>query len=374
MVEIKQVTNKKMLKEFVKIPWTLKIYENDPNWIPPIIHDVKNMLNPEKGYFYEIGDVALFIAYRDGKPAGRISAHINHLYEEKYDNDTGFFGFYEAIDDMEVSKTLFSTAENWLKNKGKTVMQGPQSFSIYDEIGFEVHGKDVMPVIGLFHYANYYEKHAVEYGLGKKIDWSCYLVTDIGDYQPYLKDIRENIMKEQEDVEYFIYEKKDKERRRKEVIEIFNKAWDGNWGHLPLTDKQYKNLFDELIMIANPELCIFAEKAGKTVGFIISIPDVNPYFRILNGHLYPWRLVRFLMNYKKTKKIRTIIMGLLPEYRGQKIDDVFYLRTIEDGIKLGYKASDCSLIVETNKKMIGALKPLKADQYKTYRIFEKKIK
>jgi len=109
------------------------------------------------------------------------------------------------------------------------------------------------------------------------------------------------------------------------------------------------------------------------IGFIISIPDVNNAFRILNGHLYPWRILRALRAAKKTKVLRTIIMGVLPEYRGQKIDDVFYLMTIEEGIRQGFEASDCSLIVETNKKMIGALKPLKAEQYKIYRIYERDI-
>jgi len=109
------------------------------------------------------------------------------------------------------------------------------------------------------------------------------------------------------------------------------------------------------------------------VGFIVSIPDANPAFQALNGHLYPWRIAKAYREVKRVTKLRTIIMGVLPEYRGRKIDDVFYLKTIEEGIRLGYTESDCSLIVETNKKMIGALKPLNADRYKTYRIYERDI-
>jgi len=176
-----------------------------------------------------------------------------------------------------------------------------------------------------------------------------------------------------QDVKYIYYSPKELKKRAKEIHEIFNRAWDGNWGHLDLTQKQFDMLVEELKLVAVPELIVFAEKDGKTVGFIVSLPDVNPALKILNGHLYPWRLIKALRQIKKVKKIRTIIMGVLPEYRGQKIDDVFYLYTIENGIRLGYTESDCSLIVETNYKMIGALKPLKGQIYKTYRIYEKKI-
>jgi GNAT superfamily N-acetyltransferase len=372
VIEVRRVENKKMLRDFIVLPWSAKIYTNDPLWIPPLISDQKDLFNPRKGYFFEIGEVAFFLAYRDRTPVGRITAHVNRLYEEKYDNETGFFGFFEAINDPEVAQVLFTAAADWLKQKGKKVMNGPQSFSIYDYVGFEVEGLEVMPVVGLFHNAPYYKDMAESCGFKKCIDWYCYLVRKIDDYKPYLKDIRNKIMQHM-DIEFKNLDKRDMMRRLKQVQAIFNTAWEGNWGHLPLTDKQTEMFYKELKMIAVPELTIFAEKAGKTVGFIISIPDINPALRALNGRLYPWRLLKFLGEAKKTKKIRTLIMGVLPEYRGQKIDDVFYLKTIEEGIRLGYTEADCSLIVETNRKMIGALQPLFAERYKTYRIYERPI-
>jgi len=371
-IEVKEVKDSKMMKQFIMFPWTSKIYENDPAWVLPIIGDMKKLFNPKKGYFYDIGEVAYFLAYKDGVPAGRITAHVNRMYEEKYNKETGFFGFYEAIDDLDVARALFAVAEGWLKKKGKTRVEGPQSFSIYDSVGFEVFGEEIMPVVGLLHFAPYYKDHATACGYTKCIDWHCFLVKKIDDFKPYLKDVRENIMKNQ-DVKYVYYTPKELKKRAKEIHEIFNRAWDGNWGHLPLTDKQFKMLVDELKLVAVPELIVFAEKDGRTIGFIVSLPDMNPALKILNGRLYPWRLIKALRSIKKVKRIRTIIMGVLPEYRGQKIDDVFYLFTIENGIRLGYVESDCSLIVETNQKMIGALKPLKGQIYKTYRIYEKHI-
>lgn len=372
MIEVRKVTNGGMMRDFIMLPWSAGIYKNDPCWVPPLISDMKKMFDRGKGYFFEIGEVEFFLAYKDGIPVGRITAQVNRLYEKKYDTRTGFFGFFESIDDLEVAGALFDAASGWLGQKGKAVMNGPQSFSIYDSVGFEVEGIDRMPTTGLFHFAPYYKDLAEGCGFVKCIDWYCFLVKKIDAYKPYLDDIKGRILKNM-DVEFKILDKRDMKKRVKEIQEIFNIAWDGNWGHLPLTDRQMDMIFQELKLIAIPELTIFAEKHGRTIGFIISIPDVNPAMRILNGRLYPWRLAKFMLEARKSRRIRTIIMGLLPEYRGQNIDDVLYLKTIEDGIRLGYTESDCSLIVETNRKMIGALRPLFAERYKTYRIYERPI-
>jgi len=356
------------------LPWTARLYENDPAWVPPLVRDMYTILDPRKSYFFEIGDAQLFLAYRDGVAVGRISAHVNRLYEEKYDKETGFFGFYESVNDLEVARALFDEAATWLRSRGKKVMNGPQSFSIYDSVGFEVQGTRQMPTVGLFHFAPYYHELAESLGFRKCIDWYCFLVkkTDYAAYAPYLHDVKERLLAQTE-FTFKTLDKRDMDRRIKEIQTIFNTAWEGNWGHLPLTDRQVEMMASELKLIAREELAVFAEKDGETVGFIISLPDINPALRHLNGRLYPWRIVRFLLEARRTRRIRTIIMGVLPAYRGRNIDDIFYLKTIEDGIRLGYTESDCSLIVETNAKMIGALKPLCPSPYKTYRIYERPL-
>ncbi len=369
---VKKVEGRRMMKQFIMLPWSARIYEKDRSWVPPLICDQKKLFDRKRSYFFEIGEAEFFLACRDGVPVGRITAHVNHLYEEKYDRETGFFGFYESINDTEVAHALFETAAEWLRNKGKKIMNGPQNFSVYDSVGFVVEGYDVMPSVGLFNFAPYYHALAESWGFEKCVDWFCFLVRKIDDYRPYLKNIREQILQGL-DVEFKTLARGELKKRARDIHEIFNVAWEGNWGHLPLTEKQFKMFYDELKLVYVPELAIFAEKNGRTIGFILSLPDINPALRLLNGRLYPWRVLRFFINAKKTTRVRTIVMGVLPEFRGKKIDDVFYLRTIEDGIRLGFTESDCSLIVETNQKMIGALKPLKAERRKTYRIYEKRI-
>ncbi len=371
-VEVVKVDNRRLLKEFILLPWKARLYENDPAWIPPLIGEQGRLFDREKSYFFEIGEADLFLARREGRFVGRITAHSNRLYEQKYDTHTGFFGFYESINDQAVASALFETAADWLRRRGKTVMQGPQSFSVYDSVGFEVEGADIVPVVGLLHFAPYYKDLAEAWGFQKCIDWSCWLVRDIEDYKPYLRYVREECMQGQ-DIVYKTLDKKDMKRRVKQIQEIFNIAWEGNWGHLPLTDRQLDAFYQELKLVAIPELTIFAEHEGKTVGFIVSIADANKALKILNGRMYPWRFWRALREVKKARRIRTIIMGVLPEYRGRRIDEAFYLKTIEDGTAMGFDSSDCSLVVETNKKMIGALRHLNAEKYKTYRIYEKAV-
>jgi GNAT superfamily N-acetyltransferase len=371
-IEVKKVTDKKMMMEFIKLPWTAKIYQYDPAWVPPVIADQVKFFDPKHGYFFEHGEAEFFIAYKDGKPAGRITAHTYQRYEEKYDRDTGFFGFYECIDNLDVSKALFEAARDWLRAKGKKKINGPQSFTIYDSVGFDCINNGRMPVTGMFHFAHWYEKHALAFGFQKQVDWFCFMVKEDGlNWEPMFK-IREELQKKSE-FKFVTTKKRDIPKRAEDIKNIFNLAWEGNEGHLPFTDRQFKLNFDELKLIIIPELAIFAEKDGKTVGFILSVPDANPGIAKLNGHLYPWRLIRALWHVKRTRTIRTILLGVLPEYRGKDIDQILILMTIEIAIGMGFTQSDCSLIVESNKKMIGALKYVNADRYKGYRVFQMDI-
>jgi hypothetical protein len=363
-----------MMKDFIMLPWTVRIYDNDAAWIPPIIRDQKNLFDRTKGYFFEIGEAEFFLAYQNNSLLGRITAQVNHLYENKHERDTGFFGFFEAINDLEVAGALFDAASSWLSQKGKKIMNGPQSFSIYDSIGFEVYGEENIPSVGLFHFAPYYKDLAEACGFVKCIDWYSYLVKRVNysQHAPYLDEVREGLLATT-DVVFKRLDKQDMTRRVKEVQHIFNAAWEGNWGHIPLTDKQMDMIFAELNRFIKEDFAIFAEKDGKTVGFIITIPDINPALRILNGRLYPWRVLKFMREAKKTRRVRTVIMGVLPEYRGQHIDDIFYLKAIEQGLLSDIWESDCSLIAETNTKMIHALQPLTPEHYKTYRIYERPV-
>ncbi len=370
-LEIERVVNPAQLKEFVFFPWKSGIYRGDAAWVPPLISEQFSLLDRSRSYFSGIGEFDLFLARENGKVVGRISAHVNHLYEKRYDSETGFFGFYEAFDDQRIADTLLGTAVDWVRSRGKKVLQGPQSFSIYDSIGFDIQGNDFLPSIGNLHFAPWYARHAEAAGFRKTIDWYSFLVRRSDHLAAYLRRAQELFAGSPARIVEL--DRKHIESRIREVIEIFNIAWEGNWGHLPLQDSQIEPFVDQLKMIAIPELANFAEVNGKTVGFIITVPDLSPALQALNGRMYFWRLPKFYYRLKRAKRLRTIIMGVLPEYRHQNVHNQMFAHNIARCLEMGFEEADCSLIVETNHPMIDSLKPFSPEITKTYRIFEKPV-
>jgi len=365
---IRPVKTRQDLRRFVRFPWT--IYKNDPHWVPPIISDQTKFL--VKGPFLEVGERELFLAVKDGKPAGRLSAHLNHQYEEHWDRETGFFGFFECVNDPDVAKALFNAAEAWLKARGKTKILGPESFSIYDECALLVEGFDDDPTLLLAYNPDYYESLLLECGFKKAVDWYAYMGDEAVKVTETMQKIRERVLKRERVVIKTL--KKDEFRKRaEEVKDIFNEAWRENWGHLPFTETQFKYLFAEMKRVAVPELTYFAEAGGRTIGFSLTIKDANQALKRARGRLFPFGLLKILWGLKKVSRLRTIVMGVLKEYRNRGIDTVFYLNTIENGRKMGYTESECSMVVETNTKMLKALEAIGARRYKTYRLYEKPI-
>jgi len=274
MISVERVEGKEMSREFLLFPWRSGIYDHDPAWVPPLIRDQRLMFDRKKGYFFEIGEAEFFLGL-PGRPSRR-SHHgtCESPVRGKVRSGNRFFGFFEAIQDLDVARALFDRASLWLQERGKKRMNGPQSFSIYDSVGFEVAGKDIMPAVGLFHFAPYYEEFATACGFTKCIDWHCFVVKEENytQYAPYLREVKSELLRKTP-YQFTTLKWREINRRVREIRQIFNIAWEGNWGHLPLTDKQLRMFAQDLKLIAIPELAIFAEKDGQTVGFIISLPD-----------------------------------------------------------------------------------------------------
>jgi len=369
-LNVKKVSTGKELGQFVHFAKT--IYNDDPNWVPPIYSEQLKFLDKNKGVFFEIGEAEYFMAFDGDRPVGRISAHVNRQYEKYHDSETGFFGFFECIDDQNVANALFDHAAQWLKSKNKSKILGPMNFTIYDEAGMLCDGYDTMPVVMLTHNPPYYNDLVTAAGFKKAIDWYAFKVySDVPIKSSYYK-IRERILR-QKGLEIVPLDMKKFDRAVTDVGVIFKDAWMENWGHVPLSDGQLKHLASELKNVVIPELTFLAYLDGKCIGFSMSLIDANPALKKANGKLFPLGLIKILRELKKTKRIRTMAMGVLKEYRHRGIDVVFYLNTVENGIKMGITEADCSIIVETNDRMIGALEDLHADRYKTFRFYEKEI-
>jgi len=373
MVTVKEISTKKDIKKFIKFAW--QVYKNDPNWVPPIILDTMNMLDKQKSPFFEFGEAAYFMAYRDGKPLGRITAHINHRHNETKQCKDGFFGFYECLNDDEAAQALLKAAEDWLRGKGMTKIIGQENFTIYDEIGFLCKGWDAnpsTPVIMLTYTPKYYIQQLEKAGYQKEIDWLAFLVTKDFPIKNTLRKIKERLIKRR-GLTFRTINLKKLDQEIEKIKKIFNTAWEENWGHYPYSDKQFKHIAAALKLIVDPRICFLVEDSGKPVACSISLPDINPAIKKMNGRFFPFGIFHFLRAKKQATGIRTFMMGVIKEYRNIGIDIALVVDTFLKGIKAGYNWSECSLIVENNKKMIEPIRKWGGYPYKVYRLFSKQL-
>ncbi len=367
---IKKVKIPKDLKKFLKFPW--KIYKDNPNWVPHLLFERKQFFNPRKNPFFEHAEVEHYLSYKEGDLVGRISAIVNHRHNEFHQDKVGFFGFFEAVDDLSVSKALFDSAADYLRAKGMDTMRGPCNFSTNDEIGFLVKGHDSPPTIMNTYTPKYYLGLAERYGMKKAMDLYGYYMDETMKVPERILRIRDRIIKR----EKVVIRKMNMKNLRNEVEKvkyIYNKAWEKNWGFIPLTDTEIDHMAEDLKLTVDPNIAFFAEVDGNPVGFSLSLPNINEILIKLNGRLFPFGIFRLIYNLKirrTIKGVRTIIMGVVPEYRKRGIDNLFYLATIEEGLKRGYKYSEMGWILETNFQMNSAIANLGGKLWKIYRLYD----
>ncbi|RJR35922.1 MAG: hypothetical protein C4567_14235 [Deltaproteobacteria bacterium] len=371
-IRVIPVQSEEDLWEFLRLPW--RIYPHDPYWVPPILSHQRDFLDPRKGPFFEVGEAQYFLALYQGQPAGRISAHCNRLYDAFYDRITGFFGFFECIPNLQVAAALFAAAADWLRQRGRTRLLGPLSFSIYDEVGLLVEGFDSIPAMFQAHNPPYYPEFLGELGFRKTFDFYALRLTQRFDLEPLEKKIEEIL--QGQNLTLAPYNPRDLERRREEVYELFNEAWSSNWGHIPLTRKQFQLFYDELKPLLRPNLVKLLLDGDSLVAFSIVLPDLNPLVRTFNGELSWWKKLRlyYEAKYKPIKKVRALVLGVRQPYQGRKLHQALILKSYVDGAReTPCEFVDLSLIPENLRHYLRAFRVVGAERYKVFRIFEKEF-
>lgn len=374
-IKIREIDNQTDKMLFIKFPW--KIYKGNPNWVPPLIFDVRNNLDPKKNPFFDHAEVKYFLAYKDDRIAGRIAGIINDNHNKFYNDKTGFWGFFECIDDVETAGKLFAAVNAFLKGKGMDLMRGPVNPSTNDEIGLLVNAFDKPPVALMTYNPEYYINLVESNGHVKAKNLFAYLVSKDTiavnrKAMDKLKRISDMVLKK-ENIKIRKINMKDFENELLRVMEVYNKAWEDNWGFVPMTDDEFKHIAKMFKAIIDKDLVFFAEAGGKPVGFSLAFPDVNQALIKLNGRLFPFGIFKFLSAKKKINIMRMLTMGVITEYQRKGIDAVFVQNTIDEGLAKGYFGAEISWILEDNIPMVRTAVNLGADKYKTYRIYDKKI-
>ncbi|MFP4368614.1 MAG: hypothetical protein ACLFR2_03455 [Candidatus Kapaibacterium sp.] len=360
--------------EFVKAQW--KFYEGDPNFVPPVVADRMKLFDKKKNPFYQHADRELFIAKRDGEIVGRIAAITNENHNKTHNDNMGFFGFYECIDDQTVSDALFDASAEWLKQRGKDAMRGPIDPSLNDECGLLIKGFDDPPRVLMKYNPPFYDRLIKGSGFEKAKDLYAYHLRQ----QDYMNEklIRlQGIIRKRHNIEVRNVEFKNREQFRKDVQtlkDIYNKAWVPNWGFVKMTDAEFDFLAADLKQFAEPSLAFIVSVNGKPAGFALGLPDIN---RVLihnkKGSLLGalWHL---LTKRKQIDWMRIIVLGVVPEYQKTGVDAVMYYEFGERAANIGIYNCEASWVLEDNEMMNkGLTVTLKGERYKEYRIYEKKI-
>ncbi len=373
-VRIEPVETRADLRRFIDLPWS--VYEGDANWVPPLKRDVRAAFDPSKHPFHRHSEVQPYIALRDGEAVGRICAIDNRNHEAVWKDGAGFFGWFECIDDAEVAEALLETAAAWLRERGRRSMRGPASFSINDTCGVLVEGDPGLPTIMMAHNPPYYPALLEGAGLTKAKDLYAHHL-DLYAYRRAMEQDPEHL--------YRLADRIARKRRvrlrqirmssfKEElrlVRRLYNAVWEKNWGFVPMTDAEIAHLAAELKPIVRPELVLFAEsEAGETIGFVLAVPEFNPILQKMNGRLSPLGLARALIQKRRIKAMRVLVLGVLGEWRGKGIDAVLYVGLIRNGLARGFNEAEQSWVLEDNHKMNTAVKRLGGRVYRKYRIYE----
>ncbi|MBI2919668.1 MAG: N-acetyltransferase [Planctomycetes bacterium] len=369
-LDVAPVRTSRDLREFLRLPWAF--YRGDPNWVPPLLGEVKKLL-AKSHPIHEHVEAELFLARRDGRAVGRISACVNRAHLEAHADGAGFWGFFECEDDAGTAAALFDAAAAWLRARGMTSMRGPCSFSTNEECGLLVEGYHEPPTFMMAYNPRRYPALVEGCGHAKAKDlWAWYV--DKPSFSPPEKMFRvANRMREREGI---TIRKVDMGRMTQELAllrEVYNKAWAKNWGAVPMSPAEFDAVASDFRKIVVPELLLFAEVKGQPAGFSLALPDYNFILKKLNGSLFPFGWLTWLLNAKKIPRIRYITMGIVPEFQKRGIDSIFYLETMQAGLKLGYSECEMSWILEDNAVMNNTIEAFGARRSKVYRIYERKL-
>ncbi|NTU96226.1 MAG: GNAT family N-acetyltransferase [Chlorobiaceae bacterium] len=375
-IEIRQVQNKKERKEFIRFAWQIYRKDSELNryWVPPVIGDYMKTLDKDEFPLYDHADLAMFTAWKDGIMSGTIAAIENRRHNEVHEDRVGFWGFFECVNDQKVADALFGAAAGWLGNKGLTAMRGPVSPSMNDQCGMLVKGYDSSPVFLMLYNPPYYNDLVRNSGhhIGQEL-LAWYIDQKIIDISR-LRRIANHVM-QREGLSIRIMNMKDFDNEIERIRDIYNKAWEKNWGFVPMTRKEFDFLAKSLKPLANPHYIYFVEDRNKrTVGFSLSLPDINQALKHVNGNPFsPVGLVKYLWYSRNISLVRTITMGVLPEYRNKGVDSIMNAYIADYGGKHGLFASEMSWVLKANEAMSKLAKVIGGVPYKEYVIYEKDI-
>jgi hypothetical protein len=363
------------LDEFVRFP--NQLFADDPAYVAPLEMEVRDRLNPKKNPFFEHAEGALFVARRDGRVVGRCSAQIDREHLRIHRDDAGFFGFFDTVDDQEVATALLRAAEAWLVERGMKLARGPYSLSINEEMGCLVEGFQHPPVLMMPH-ARPYQSALIEgagYAKAKDVLAWRYEVE-----QP--PERAKRAWAEIDAMPEVTFRSVEKKRMQEEVeilVDIFNDAWQHNWGFVPATAAEVRKMAEDMKLLLDEDLAFFATVDGREVACCVCLPNLNEAARDLRGKLFPFGVFKLLyrLKVKQPRSARLVLLGIRGELRGKKrygaLSTAVYAELARRGIEKGYEWAELGWTLEDNHPINLGIKAMRGKVYKRYRVYERPL-
>lgn len=378
-VSVRKVETPADYKAFFEFPWA--VYKDDPNWVPPLLSLRRELLSKEKNAAWDYMEGDYFVAWRGDKPVGTIAAFINHRHNEHWKQHVGWFGAFDVYDDAEAADALLKTACDWVKAKGYETIMGPQTFTTHEEVGLLIDGFE-QPLLQMAYHRPYYQRLIESNGFAKAMDVnSFYYDWDLvarDNFEERLAKIVEWRMKKG-GITIRPSDPKNCREDFKLIKQLYNDAWDVNWGFVPLTERELDSMIESLGLVFNPKWTYFAYVDGEPAGLVMSVGDFNQVLKYANarpGVPEFITMLRAAWHWKirpKINRVRVPLLGVIPEHRNKGVDLVLIYHLVRALRDTGIMQADAGWILETNQDMAGMLRGFGMDTYRTYRVYEKAL-
>jgi hypothetical protein len=370
-LEVRPVRGRRDLREFIGLPY--RLHSTSPVWVPPLRLERRIFLSRRFNAFFKHGDAQLFVAVRDGRVVGRVSAQYDHAFNDHHGNRWGMFGFLELEDDPEVLPALLGTAEAWLRGHGRDRMVGPMDFTMNDESGVMIEGFEREPMIKQPWHPPYYARRCDEAGLAKAIDlfmWELH-ISDRSKILPVIFKLADEV-EPRHGIRLRHMTRRSLRRDMDRFAEVYNAAWSENWGFVPYSKADLDAYAQELHLVFDPHWFMVAETAeGETVAVAITVPDINQVLRRMGGRLLPFGWWHFLRRRRIVDRVRVGFLGVKPEFQHTGVAAKMYVEHFDMASATPQKWGEMGWILETNRNMNRAMEAMGGRIVRRYRVYER---
>ncbi len=376
-VEVRPVSSRRELRTFIRLPW--RLYREESNWVAPLVMELNKRLDQSKNPFFKHAEAQYFLAWRDGRPIGRISAHIDRNFNEFQDNEWGLFGWFECEDDAEAARALLDAAAGWLRERGRDRMVGPMDFTTNDEIGVLIAGHEYPPIILCpWHHPYYQRLFEQDIGMAKAMDlymWSLY-VEERENVHPAIWEAADRLESEH-GIVCRNFRKKDLQAEVTRFLEVYNAAWENNWASVPLNEEEVRHYAKDLKPVLDENWAMVAEKkdTGEVVGAALTLPDYNQVLAKLRprGRLLPFGWLTALRERSKIDEVYVFALGVKPAYQHTGVAARFYQMHFDAAERTPQKGGEMGWILEVNKPMNRAMEGMGGEIVRRYRVYERPL-